>query len=1418
MSVVCINTTVTYTYTGSSTKFSWSLSGGGTHPPTGIGVRDFVVTWTQVGNHSVTFTDLNDPNGYCNIPVTVETVGGGTATANTPTVCQGSSATITLSGYNGNVVQWQKSVNNGSWQDISNTSTSLIDNNVQYVTRYKAFVSKCGSTVTSSIATVNVEVPNGGTVSLLSGSSSFCSGESAGGTLQLNNYEGIIKRWEKRVRQSNGTWGSWTSAGSGSETLSYGVSVETAFRAITDDGVCLQVPSNNTYTITETSPAVAGTISASKTGPVCIGETFSLSITGQDGTVNWYEKEEFHDWVPLSSISNISITKYTEYKAVVTKPLCNNEKTTNIISMSIKDPPVPGFVGTSHTVCQGGSGTVSLSGHVGTIVQWQKNEYDKITSQWSGWVLAVESNSTSYSYSNLQKTTMYRAIVKNDCNETLPSASATVTVELRPSTGDLTLTSGLAVFCGGSNTVTLSVSSYSGSFERWEKREQVSGVWGQWEPANDHIMPNEQETFTVTNTTAFRVVVKGTYCGEEFGDALTITKEQASEAGYISISTGAPEVCRNEAFSLTLNDYVGNSIEWYKKSGVHDWESLSSVENISITEDALFKAVVQNASCTADETQELAVTIKPDPAVGTFSLNTQEICEGEEVTLSVVSFSGTNLKWQYSTDNGANWSTEAEGTATSIAISVYTSAMWRAQAVGVCNNTIASNTLQLTVRSLPVTPASSTRTVCPGTELELGVDNPQVQPTIYVWYNGNQELIEKTAVNKLPEGPIEANTTYYVAFEKQGCSTPLVPLQVNTFDAVDVPARPYTEAVADPIYSVSLYKNNTNDTSTSYYIQTSKEGMKEDISPSVVNDPVPGFYFVRGKSSNGCWGPASEGVEVINHHPTTYSYNTAKVNFVRTYNFLQPSTSVGYGSDLDMENDPEKLQMATQYIDGLGRPVQEVVKMGAPSGNDLVTPVEYDETGNIKRQYLPYASVTQDGTLNVNPIVDQRNYYQSTPDVASSYFPFSYTQPERSSTGRSEATFAPGADWAATAGTSQERGIQTNYFSNSTADGVYHWDVNNAGEPVVTEIYQVNSLFVTETVDEESHATREYTKRRGQTTLKRVQADESAATWADTYYIYDNYGRLRFVLPPEAVKQIGTPSAFPYTPSATLLARWAFQYKYDHRNRLIEKRVPGADWIYMVYDNRDRQVLTQDGNQREGKNEWTFTKYDHLNRPIATGIVDKGAMEVADIRTEVAGITDFYEERGTAIHGYTDQSYPTGVAANDYLTVTYYDDYTFKNLPDFGTTYNYSVPTQLGSQTTPQGTYTFPATEFDRVKGQVTGSKTKVLDNTNTWLSTVTYYDDRYRVIQTVTENYSGSIDRFSTLYNFPGWTLATYTSHQKDTDTYGIKKRYTYDHAGRLMQGYHELFKNGTGQGEVLLAENRYNELGELIEKNLHV
>ena len=82
------------------------------------------------------------------------------------------------------------------------------------------------------------------------------------------------------------------------------------------------------------------------------------------------------------------------------------------------------------------------------------------------------------------------------------------------------------------------------------------------------------------------------------------------------------------------------------------------------------------------------------------------------------------------------------------------------------------------------------------------------------------------------------------------------------------------------------------------------------------------------------------------------------------------------------------------------------------------------------------------------------------------------------------------------------------------------------------------------------------------------QTDEHA-----TYYVYDEVGNLAYVVPPKVDLTNGI--------SSTELDELCFRYSYDSRNRMIEKKVPGAGPVYMVYDTRDRLALTQDSVQRE---------------------------------------------------------------------------------------------------------------------------------------------------------------------------------------------------------------------------------------------
>ena len=287
----------------------------------------------------------------------------------------------------------------------------------------------------------------------------------------------------------------------------------------------------------------------------------------------------------------------------------------------------------------------------------------------------------------------------------------------------------------------------------------------------------------------------------------------------------------------------------------------------------------------------------------------------------------------------------------------------------------------------------------------------------------------------------------------------------------------------------------------------------------------------------------------------------------------------------------------------------------------------------------------------------------------------------------------------------------------------------------------------------------------------------------------------------------------------------AFQYKYDGRRRMIGKKVPGADWVYMVYDDRDRLVMTQDGNQRNNQNEngnpapqWTWTKYDQLNRPVMTGIYTHDEpLSQADM-SAIISTTVFYETRNdnSALHGYTNNVFHHEDFIHEkfeVLTVTYYDDRSYESMI-WVELYRY-YGCDVDGQYVYAGTDCQDKVSFPRVKGLVTATKTKVLgEEWETWLWSVNYYDDKGRVVQNISNNALDDFDRVTNRYDFVGKVRETKTVHNGyNWSENTVSRKFDYDHAGRLTKTWHKV-----NDGDyVLQSLNEYNELGQLITKKLH-
>jgi len=531
----------------------------------------------------------------------------------------------------------------------------------------------------------------------------------------------------------------------------------------------------------------------------------------------------------------------------------------------------------------------------------------------------------------------------------------------------------------------------------------------------------------------------------------------------------------------------------------------------------------------------------------------------------------------------------------------------------------------------------------------------------------------------------------------------------------------------------------------------------------------------------------------------------------------QPSSSQNYvmtntvkQAGITNEGMIPALPIATQgkgqtisYFDGLGRPLQTVVTQGGTTQKDIIAGTEYDVFGREIKKYLPYADISNTvnpGSYKTGWQTTQASFYNGQlQGVDADAAPYSQSVLEASPLNRLLAQGAPGTVWQpnmANAYDATKKTIQAYYEINTVADNVRIFNVDMAtGNINSPAFYTAGLLSVKRTIDEHQGVVKEFTDKMGHLILKQVYTETDVL---QTYYIYDDLDLLRGVIQPEGVAAI--PASGGWSPDATFIDRWIFQYTYDARNRMIVKKVPGAVAVYMMYDKWDRLVLTQDGRQRSD-HLWLFTKYDALNRPIITGMITDARTQSA-IQTSIDASGRFETVNNAAMEGYTlNSSFPAQNTILGSYTITHYDSYA--NIP-------YWIPGQYAYV----AEYGLPA-KNDNLQGQVVATQTKVLNSTGDMLWTLNYYDDKYRLIQTISDNRAGGKDRLTRILSFDGKPTQEYHSHTSSVYTTALvtKRSYTYDHADRVLKITHKI---GAGE-EIILAENAYNELGQLLNKKIH-
>ncbi|WP_165872300.1 DUF6443 domain-containing protein [Tenacibaculum sp. M341] len=528
--------------------------------------------------------------------------------------------------------------------------------------------------------------------------------------------------------------------------------------------------------------------------------------------------------------------------------------------------------------------------------------------------------------------------------------------------------------------------------------------------------------------------------------------------------------------------------------------------------------------------------------------------------------------------------------------------------------------------------------------------------------------------------------------------------------------------------------------------------------------------------------------------------------FTRDYQIATTSTTVAENSDV-IES--------IAYFDGLGRAKQSIGIKQSPTKKDIVTHVEYDDLGRQVDEFLPYVTTQSNGAIVSGAKTATQEYYKTNyaddfPGVTEVNLinAFSRKAFDNSPLNRVKKQAAPGYDWRLNGGHEIKFDYQTNRTNEVRLFTVSITASNNVFTPSLaggTSYYAAGELYKTVTKDENHdgtastlHTTEEFKNKQGQVVLKRTYALVGSNSEAhDTYYVYDDFGNLTYVLPPKVDLSSGVVTT-------TELSELCYQYEYDYRNRLVKKKIPGKAWEYIIYDKLDRPVLTQDAYLRRN-NRWLFTKYDALGRVVYTGIykhsstLSQLAMQ-NHFNTENNTASKYYETKltsaGTQGVYYSSNNFPsTGL---EVLTVNYYDNYTFDVKEASTTVVLYNNSSQNSTS---------------RLKGLATGSKVKVLD-TDKWITTVTCYDEKARPVYVYSHNeYLGTTDIMESELDFVGKVLETKTSHTKSGNAAIVTvDSFEYDHAARLKSQTQKI----NSQEEEVIVSNNYDELGQLTNKEV--
>ena len=477
------------------------------------------------------------------------------------------------------------------------------------------------------------------TPGLLPGPDSVCAGANSG-LLQLSGHAGAVLRWE--YSEDNFSNDVRTISSTQASRLFQNLTKTTYFRAVIGRPGCGEVftTSHEVFASQNSLTADAGPDQTVCGGAITLTANAPANAPGVWTFVSGPAVPALSQNGASITVANMNAPGAYVFRWELDNGPCG--VSSDEVIVKAEEPTRAGFLLTNTTTFCGtaNSGVIALNGQTGQAAQW---EFSHDGQSWA----ATSGQSASLSFSDLDKTTWYRAIVQNGNCTAVPTPPLEIVVVADKDAGAI---SGSDTVCSTGNLGQLTLSGYNGVVQRWEYAED-----GQpWQTINN--TGDTQSYFDLNKSRRYRAIVEYAGCPGLVSEDAYIKVDSVSEGGSVA---GPAEVCRNaQAFQLSLSGQRGSVLFW-EASAAQTFNPVQTInaqnEFLDISgqnQDLWYRARVQNGACPPAYSDSMRVEVRQRPARGSVS-GGGAVCEGaNQGMLTLNGAGGPVRRWERRPLNG----------------------------------------------------------------------------------------------------------------------------------------------------------------------------------------------------------------------------------------------------------------------------------------------------------------------------------------------------------------------------------------------------------------------------------------------------------------------------------------------------------------------------------------------------------------------------------------------------------------------------------------------------------------------------------------------------------------------------------------------------------------------------------------------